>query len=504
MSLTKLSGRQIETPVDISAVNLTGITTAANLNVTGVSTLSSAIVGSAVTITSGGIVAGLSTVNYINATHVNISGVTTVAAGSTAAPSISPTGDSNTGIFFPSADTIAFGEGGAEALRIDSSGNIGIGTANPGTKLDLIGDIAINGTLAIRRKNHGYDSGYKSVLIGGPDSLSNTVSLCVDVSTISGPNFHGSNQVIIPAKGLLVPNNAGTDFIGVLSRDSSNNLRIGPELSAGITNGPITVTTSNVGIGTDNPVSKLHVSEANSTAFNSSDFDQNYNFLRISNTINDKTAGIRFAIGNNGDAAIQVTETSDGETSMVFGTRGGGSRTEKVRINHSGNVGIGTTNPTSKLYVDGNARITGIVTNAAGQKHAQITFEAGLNHTIVTGITYSSADENTTKLLGNVAAGSSASTVRAIVVGKTYMHAGALNHGYLAGWVFQTGKTYNVDGVFSDNQHYDWYYHRFDTFLTIPWDPTGTQSLSIYPTYAYNTSSSNTYSFYQRGIIKQV
>jgi len=53
-----------------------------------------------------------------------ISGVTTVAAGSAAAPSITPTGDSNTGIFFPSADTIAIAEGGTEALRIDSSGRV--------------------------------------------------------------------------------------------------------------------------------------------------------------------------------------------------------------------------------------------------------------------------------------------------------------------------------------------------------------------------------------------
>jgi hypothetical protein len=51
-----------------------------------------------------------------------------VAAGTTAAPSISPTGDSNTGIFFPSPDTIAFAEGGVEALRVTSSGDIGIGT----------------------------------------------------------------------------------------------------------------------------------------------------------------------------------------------------------------------------------------------------------------------------------------------------------------------------------------------------------------------------------------
>jgi len=103
---------------------------ATHINISGVTTLSSAIVGSAVTITAGGIVAGLSTITNFNATHINISGVTTVAAGSTSAPSITPTGDSNTGIFFPSADTIAFGEGGAEALRIDSSGNVGIGTAN--------------------------------------------------------------------------------------------------------------------------------------------------------------------------------------------------------------------------------------------------------------------------------------------------------------------------------------------------------------------------------------
>jgi len=58
-----------------------------------------------------------------------VSGVSTVAAGSAAAPSITPTGDSDTGIFFPSADTIAFGEGGSEAVRIDSSGRLLVGTS---------------------------------------------------------------------------------------------------------------------------------------------------------------------------------------------------------------------------------------------------------------------------------------------------------------------------------------------------------------------------------------
>lgn len=49
------------------------------------------------------------------------------ADGSASAPSITNSGDTNTGIFFPAADTIAFAEGGVEAMRIDSSGNLGLG-----------------------------------------------------------------------------------------------------------------------------------------------------------------------------------------------------------------------------------------------------------------------------------------------------------------------------------------------------------------------------------------
>jgi hypothetical protein len=52
--------------------------------------------------------------------------------GSASTPAIRGT-DTNTGIFFPAADTIAFAEGGAEVARFDSSGNLGIGTSSPST-----------------------------------------------------------------------------------------------------------------------------------------------------------------------------------------------------------------------------------------------------------------------------------------------------------------------------------------------------------------------------------
>jgi hypothetical protein len=81
-----------------------------------------------------------------NFTTLGASGVATFSAGTVSAPAITTTGDTNTGIFFPAADTIAFTEGGAEVMRINSSGNVGIGTNNPNFPLDIVASATTGST----------------------------------------------------------------------------------------------------------------------------------------------------------------------------------------------------------------------------------------------------------------------------------------------------------------------------------------------------------------------
>jgi len=106
--------------------------------------------------------------------NVNSIGVSTFASGSASAPSISATGDSNTGIFFPSADTIAFAEGGIEALRINSNANIGIGTDNPYGKthieINAVAGAGSGNATALWLRNSNQTSNNSATIFAGNNS----------------------------------------------------------------------------------------------------------------------------------------------------------------------------------------------------------------------------------------------------------------------------------------------------------------------------------------------
>ena len=61
------------------------------------------------------------TLTNANITTANITGVATFSTGSAALPSITTAGDPDTGIYFPSANTIGFTRGGVEVGRFDSN-----------------------------------------------------------------------------------------------------------------------------------------------------------------------------------------------------------------------------------------------------------------------------------------------------------------------------------------------------------------------------------------------
>jgi len=171
----------------------------------------------------------------IDAGGLVVVGVTTVAAGSVSAPSITPTGDSNTGIFFPAADTIAFGEGGSEALRIDSSGRVGIGTDSP------IGVLAVSGGVSnptITFQNGSATNTSSDALIGSVVGYSRTTGGhinvgSIDIRTDTSNATSGLIRFLIASNGVLSEtlriNSSGR--VGINNVDPKTKLDIGGTIS---------------------------------------------------------------------------------------------------------------------------------------------------------------------------------------------------------------------------------------------------------------------------------
>jgi len=149
----------------------------------------------------------LGTMAYQNANAVNITGgIVDVDAGTAALPTLGTTGDPNTGIFFPAADTIAFTIGGNESARFNSSGNFGVGTTNASflTQIQASASAGVGGQLNLRnsaaraignssRLSFSPNLDYSSTFIGGYiEGLDTTGSATNDCALVFGSGSGGA------------------------------------------------------------------------------------------------------------------------------------------------------------------------------------------------------------------------------------------------------------------------------------------------------------------------
>jgi hypothetical protein len=315
--------------------------------------------------------------------------IISASAGAAATPSITFTGDTNTGIYSPGADQVAISTNSSQRLLIDASGRVGVGNASPGSYestfsqlvvgssgangITIVSDTASNGNIAFADGTAGLDKyrGYiqyihsTNALAFGTDGaerfrVDSSGRLGLGTSSPSATLEVGAVSGAVTAGDLIVSTGSTTASVtvGRLSSTNADNTTFNVRNRVGTSIFYVDTPNSRVGIGSTAPGSLLTLNAASNPSLR----------IDISNT--------RYA-SLTADTSSNATFLESYENyPLAFSVSSAGGRTERARIDTSGRLLVGT----SSSYAVGRLVGNGNYPNQANQQiHGPSNSFAGLS-----------------------------------------------------------------------------------------------------------------------------
>ena len=292
---------------------------------------------------------------------LSVNGVASFGAGAAALPSVAGFGDLDTGMWFPAANTLAWSTGGSERMRIDSTGKVGIGgTAQASDKTNITGTFPasagasigcnVNGTIPSSATLFGFSYQSNTSIQDASFTLGNWAHFA------AYPGAIGASATVTNQFGVYIDSSltGATNNYGLYSNIASGSNRWNFYAAGTAQNyfaGNVLVGTTTAAAG-----GLLTLNRAPAAAFGTP-------MLQVGGA--SFTSGGYYSVGLGftdatyteppGEIAFVTTSDSGGtKGAIAFGTRDVTTNTavtERMRIDSSGNVGIGTASFTHPLTV---------------------------------------------------------------------------------------------------------------------------------------------------------